>query len=131
MVRVDLTSGERRATVSPRQAESPTNRPWAVENGHGLGASAAVGGAVTLWDTLRRTPLATIEVPDGPDAAFLGFNSAGTRLAVAGVGGELALIDVDPDSWTRTACALAQRELTAAEWNDFAGNSQPRVTVCG
>lgn len=64
------------------------------------------------------------------DAAFLGFNTAGTRLAVAGVGGELALIDVDPASWTRTACALAQRELTAAEWRDFAGNNQPRVTVC-
>ena len=42
-------------------------------------------------------------------------------LAVIVPGGALFLLDVDPDSWRRSACSLAGRTLTDAERTAYVG----------
>ena len=36
----------------------------------------------------------------------------------------------DGDSWTRIACAIVHRELTAEEWQTFVSETEPQVAAC-
>jgi len=41
-----------------------------------------------------------------------------------------ALLDVDPEDWRAAACALAGRNLTAAEWRRYLPGQGPRQRTC-
>jgi WD40 repeat protein len=107
-----------------------TGQPWAVDNGHGLGASTALDGTLTLWETDRHLPLGTIVVPGAIEASYLVFDNAGRRLAVATSGGALSIVDVYLPSWINRACILAGRELDAAEWQRYIGKDRAQTLVC-
>jgi hypothetical protein len=55
-----------------------------------------------------------------PQGAFGDLTNHGTRLAV-GSGGDVAayIFPVDPASWEVTACRIAGRHLTQAEWRHY------------
>jgi WD40 repeat protein len=77
--------------------------------------------ALEVWEADRRRRIVSGMglVGDGTnDALFLGTPSEGEVLYVASQT-QLARIDMDPESWARTACRLAGRPLTTAEWQRF------------
>ena len=43
----------------------------------------------------------------------------GRQLLMTHGNGQGAVWDVDPESWKRRACALANRTLTREEWEEF------------
>jgi hypothetical protein len=55
------------------------------------------------------------------------FDPDGARLASGSSDGS-AFWDVDPESWTRVACEIANRDLTEAEWGQLI--ALPYEPVC-
>ena len=55
----------------------------------------------------------------GRRTAMIDLSSDGRRLLMTLANGEGAVWDVDPVSWARRACALANRTLTREEWERF------------
>jgi WD40 repeat protein len=111
-------------------AAETTGKPWQAQNGRGLGASLGFDGTLTLWDTRRAIPLGNVAIPGAFDFSTLVFDRAGKQLAVATSGGALSIVDVDLRSWLARACALAGRELTAAEWRRHLGAGRPQEPTC-
>ncbi len=130
--------GERLASASG------TVRLWDAETGQPLGAplepgagivayspdgkqlaSASSDKTVRLWDAETGQPL-------GPPLEGLGVNSVafspdGKRLASA-MGTTVRLWDVDLQSWLKSACAMANRNLTDKEWQKYMGDEPYRKT---
>ena len=86
---VNVATGERTrmkelpwATGRSAPAAAPSERPWTSDGGKGVGASAALDGTVTLWDTRRSQPIATLRAPGTLDRPFLVFDRAGQKLAI-------------------------------------------------
>jgi WD40 repeat protein len=105
--------------VEPPRAPSP--RPWTVDNGRGLGVATPTDGVLALWDTERSQLITEIDLDLDATFTALAFDARGGQLAVAVPGGALFLLDVDPDSWRRSACSLAGRSLTDAEHTAYIG----------
>jgi hypothetical protein len=62
--------------------------------------------------------------------AFLAFADApGTKIAVGATNGNATVIDVDPTSWEATACRIAGRNLTRAEWAEYLPD-RPYAATC-
>ena len=85
------------------------------------GSILAIGGAepeASLWDVASGTRIGpsltagsrTTEVDVSPDGRYLLQTHAN---------GQGAVWDIDPESWSRRACRLANRTLTRAEWEQF------------
>jgi WD40 repeat protein/DNA-binding SARP family transcriptional activator len=85
------------------------------------GRVLAVGGwqpLAGLWDVptgVRIGPAFTA----GNERAWVDLSPDGRWLLLTHADGHGALYDVDPESWTQRACALANRTLTPEEWEEF------------
>ena len=55
----------------------------------------------------------------GGRGTMVDFSPDGGRLLEVHANGEGAVWDVDPDSWKRRACAVANRTLSREEWAEF------------
>jgi hypothetical protein len=87
-------------------------------------AAVTAGGRVFLIDLLQGQRLARYSVTPGPQNR-LAFTPDGARLAVAGVGGTLILLDTDPASWRKIAELRAGRTMTIAEREMLGLNAIP------
>jgi WD40 repeat protein len=88
-------------------AHDGRGRLWDVEHG------TLVGGPV---DSLEAT------APSAVPGAHAGFVTAAPR--------SVQYWRFDPDSWPATACRLAGRNLTRAEWEQFGPRDQPYHATC-
>ena len=85
------------------------------------GRTLAVSGfepVASLWDVatgVRIGPTLTA----GSRRAEIDMSPDGRRLLLTHADGRGAIWDVDPESWARRACTLANRTLTLEEWEDF------------
>ncbi|HEX5895699.1 MAG TPA: protein kinase [Thermoleophilaceae bacterium] len=85
------------------------------------GRTLAVSGfepVASLWDVgtgVRIGPTLTA----GSRRAEIDMSPNGRRLLLTHADGRGAVWDVDPESWTRRACTLANRTLTREEWEEF------------
>ncbi len=85
------------------------------------GRTLAVSGfapVASLWDLAtgaRIGPTLTV----GSRRADIDLSPDGRELLMTAADGRGALWDVDPSSWARRACALANRTLTPEEWEEF------------
>ena len=85
------------------------------------GRTLAVSGfepVASLWDVatgVRIGPTLTA----GSRRAEIDLSPDGRRLLLTHADGRGAIWDVDPESWARRACALANRTLTFEEWEEF------------
>jgi WD40 repeat protein len=85
------------------------------------GQTLAVSGfepVASLWDVatgVRIGPTLTA----GSRRAEIGLSPDGRRLLLTHADGRGAVWDVDPKSWARRACTLANRTLTREEWEEF------------
>jgi WD40 repeat protein len=91
--------------------------------------ATAAPGSVHVWDLSARQLIGVIPV----DVALLGVGLNTSQLTITdtsltideGYGSGL-MVDLDPASWARQACTIADRNLTRAEWTEFVGSSPYR-----
>jgi len=55
----------------------------------------------------------------GSREATIDLSSDGRRLLMTHGDGKGAVWDIEPESWARRACTLANRTLTRKEWQEF------------
>jgi WD40 repeat protein len=92
-------------------------------------ASGFRDGTVVVWDARQRRRLEELAGHTGP-VYSVAFGPDGTTLASGGCDGTVVLWDLRPDSWRQRACAIANRNLTQAEWDQFIGSEQPYRRTC-
>jgi WD40 repeat protein len=109
-------------------------------DGQTLAAAGADG--ITLWDMALRVSIGSLLLDRAnalpPPLPFVGaehtvtslaFSPDGTRLAAGRAAGPILLWETRPASWQAAACAMANRNLTPAEWLQFLGQ-EPYRPLC-
>jgi WD40 repeat protein len=76
------------------------------------------GRGASLWDVATGVQIGP-SLTVGRRGAMLDLSSDGRFLLMTAANGQGAVWDVDPESWARRACAVANRNLTRAEWERF------------
>jgi WD40 repeat protein len=88
----------------------------------GDGRILAVSGfgepVASLWDVATGIQIGP-RLSAGRRTAMMDLSSNGRQLLMAAANGQGAVWDVDPASWARRACRLANRTLTREEWGKF------------
>jgi predicted ATP-grasp superfamily ATP-dependent carboligase len=64
-------------------------------------------------------------------ATYPGFLGDGHTAIVVGSDGSVHTLDTEARAWVSFACALAGRDLTAAEWAEALGDREYRPTCSG
>ncbi len=85
------------------------------------GRTLAVSGfepAASLWDVATGAQIGP-QLTAGDRRTMIDLSSDGRQLLETHGNGHGAVWDVDPESWNRRACSLANRTLTREEWNTF------------
>jgi WD40 repeat protein len=85
------------------------------------GRTLAVSGfepVASLWDVATGVQVGP-QLTAGDRRTMIDLSPDGRQLLETHGNGEGAVWDVDPDSWARRACALANRTLTRKEWEEF------------
>jgi WD40 repeat protein len=72
----------------------------------------------SLWDVATGRQIGP-NLTAGRRMGMVDLSSDGRRLLLTLANGEGAVWDIDPSSWARRACALANRTLTREEWERF------------
>ena len=85
------------------------------------GRTLAVSGyepAASLWDVATGTQIGP-QLTAGDRRTMIDLSSDGRQMLEVHGNGRGAVWDVDPESWKRRACDLANRTLTREEWEEF------------
>jgi WD40 repeat protein/class 3 adenylate cyclase len=85
------------------------------------GRTLAVSGfepVASLWDVATGTQIGP-QLTAGDRRTMIDLSPDGRHLLETHGNGQGAVWDVDPESWERRACALANRTLTPEEWEEF------------
>jgi WD40 repeat protein/DNA-binding SARP family transcriptional activator len=85
------------------------------------GRTLAVSGweaVASLWDVATGTQYGPT-LTAGARRVKLDLSPDGRRLLMTAANGQGAVWDIDPESWKRRACAIANRTLTREEWEEF------------
>ena len=92
-------------------------------------ASAGDDGTIGLWDRATGQLLGELFDWHSTAVSSLIFGDDGATLATGSQDGT-AYLDVDPSSWRASACAIANRNLTDAEWTRQLGPNWPHRPTC-
>ena len=71
-----------------------------------------------LWDVATGVQIGP-QLTAGDRRTMIDLSSDGRQLLEIHANGKGAVWDVDPESWKRRACNLANRTLTREEWAEF------------
>jgi WD40 repeat protein len=110
-----LTAG---SGVLSRAAFSPDGRSLATTN---------YNGAVNLWDVSSRRQIGRPLAAHTDVAIGVTYVDGGNTLVTSSWDGSLIFWDLRPSFWETKACALAGRNLTKAEWDQFLGGDYKRT----
>jgi len=73
--------------------------------------------ALVLWDLIGNRSVATVEnFAESAIGTHLRFSPNGDKL-IAQNGPSVVILDTDPNTWKKSACRIANRELTDLEKN--------------
>ena len=81
------------------------------QDGRLLVVDGLAENVASLWDVASGTQIGA-RLSVGSRGAFADLSSDGRRLLMTADNGEGAVWDIDPESWARRACAIANRTLT-------------------
>ncbi len=94
-------------------------------------ASGGQDRTVILWDVATGQPVGRPLIGHTNWIESLAFNPEGTILASGGLGrSDFILWDISLEIWKERACALAGRNLTQSEWEEFIGSEVPYSRTC-
>jgi WD40 repeat protein/tRNA A-37 threonylcarbamoyl transferase component Bud32 len=96
------------------------------------GRTLAISGfepVASLWDVGTGTQIGP-QLTAGDRRTMIDLSSDGRLLLEIHGNGKGAVWDVDPESWKRRACDLANRTLTREEWEEFLPG-RPYEPACG
>jgi serine/threonine protein kinase/WD40 repeat protein len=94
--------------------------PFGFDESASVLATAGSNGDVQLWDVASRQQIAAIPPPTSDDGFHLPLLSPdGRHLAIMATSGLDYVWDIDPADWKARACAVAGRNLTRSEWQQF------------
>jgi WD40 repeat protein len=85
------------------------------------GRTLAISGfepAASLWDVATGTQIGP-QLIAGDRRTMIDLSADGRQLLEVHANGQAAVWDVDPESWKRRACDLANRRLSREEWAEF------------
>ena len=85
------------------------------------GKTLAISGydpVASLWDVATGTQIGS-RIGVGSRRMTLDVSPDGHHLLMTASNGQGAVWDIDPESWKRRVCALANRTLTREEWEQF------------
>jgi WD40 repeat protein len=85
------------------------------------GRTLAVSGfepVASLWDVATGTQIGP-QLSAGDRRTMIDLSPDGRQLLETHGNGQGAVWDIDPESWKRRACDLADRTLTRKEWDEF------------
>jgi WD40 repeat protein/tRNA A-37 threonylcarbamoyl transferase component Bud32 len=85
------------------------------------GRTLAISGfepAASLWDVESGTQIGP-QLTAGDRRTMIDLSADGREMLEVHGNGHGAVWDIDPESWKRRACELANRTLTRAEWEKF------------
>ncbi|HLG08912.1 MAG TPA: protein kinase [Gaiellaceae bacterium] len=85
------------------------------------GRTLAISGfeqAASLWDVATGTQIGP-PLTAGDRRTMIDLSADGRQMLETHGNGKGAVWDVDPESWKRRACVLANRTLTREEWDEF------------
>jgi WD40 repeat protein len=88
--------------------------------------AVASRGGITLWDVETQQRITELVAPSAPYE--LAFSPDGLSLATTWYDHSLIVWQLDPRAWQRRACAIAGRNLTRAEWDQYVGDEPYRRT---
>jgi len=117
MSRPPLSTGEERAVAL---AVSPDGAQFATVDGL---------GALRLWDLGSGREIGPPLQVTG-ETIRLFYVDDGTRL-VSSSDGHLTVWNLNPESWRKTACELAGRDMTRDEWDTYLPDEPYRATCTG
>jgi WD40 repeat protein len=135
VVMLDVATGAARRTLSFPYATAQgglafvRGGAWLVTTENGAVPNPPTSTRVDLWDAATLQPIGdSLTVP--PDAAFLWPNGTGDKLGSgASADNALSLVwNLDPASWEATACQIAGRNLSQAEWKEYRAGHPYRPT---
>jgi WD40 repeat protein/DNA-binding SARP family transcriptional activator len=107
---------------------TPRGEPWLTPAGpvqttsfspDGQMLATSGAGSAELWDASSGKQIGTLVTGRSDKGSAAAFDRTGHTLVTTSRNGTVLLWDVDPASWRRRACALANRRLTQQEWQDF------------
>lgn len=91
-------------------------------------AAGDTDGRIVLWDVGTHRRIGVLVA--GFVAEVLAFSPDGRWLAVLGAAGRLAIWPASAEAWRDRACAVASRNLTASEWNEYMGPERACESTC-
>jgi WD40 repeat protein len=92
-------------------------------------ASSSTDGNVRLWDVASGRQVGSGLPGPGNQWSIVNFVPDAKRLLAVYATGVALVWDVDPERWKRQACAVAGRNLTRDEWDEFLPDRDHRA-VC-
>ena len=92
-------------------------------------ASGGADASLRLWDATSGAPIGTLD--NGGWVTSVVFKPGDPdTLASGNWDGSIWLWDVGIASWQKRACAVANRDLTPAEWHQYVGDNEPYRRTC-
>ena len=126
----DSDTAEERHTIVTGHASAVTTIAFSADSR--MLATGSGDHSIALWDVDSRRrlgdPLGGHE--DGLVSA-VAFSPDGNTFASGSFDYTAIVSDVSPQAWKRQACALANRNLTPAEWQQFVGSQWEYNPTCG
>ena len=90
--------------------------------------SVGTQDGATIYDTSTLREVGEI-ASSGDQPPTVSFGPARSAMLID-TGGETSVLSLDPRSLSRLACAIANRDLSRAEWNRYVGSGSSYSTTC-
>lgn len=91
--------------------------------------AALTAKSILIWAVETGQLIGTLSTGSNDEVTSMTFLQDGKRLALAKTDKTIRLIDIDPASWQRLACKIANRDLTKQEWLFYFPN-EPYRKIC-